>query len=301
MHPDFEPQRTAARQSLATLRVVFDQVAAALAQRCGDGQHLGGRKLDEQQVASFELAWAAADLLAAETGIAALHANSGELDTRLALLFAVDAGGAVGRLETLSLELGLPLASLRSMRDDPSWDLLRQSAAGAQALAAAGRGVAAARGEVGAVPLDESHALAQESFRRFSQEVVAPLAEQIHRENLTVPESLLQPLREMGVFGLSVPEQYGGSAPDAHEDSLLMVLVTEALSEGSLAAAGNLITRPEILTRALLAGGAREQQAHWLPRLAVGEPLCAIAITEPDYGSDVASLGLRAASRAAGA
>ena len=148
MHPDFEPQRTAARQSLATLRVVFDQVAAALAQRCGDGQHLGGRKLDEQQVASFELAWAAADLLAAETGIAALHANSGELDTRLALLFAVDAGGAVlERLETLSLELGLPLASLRSMRDDPSWDLLRQSAAGAQALAAAGRGVAAARGE----------------------------------------------------------------------------------------------------------------------------------------------------------
>jgi len=204
------------------------------------------------------------------------------------------------RLETLSLELGLPLGALRLMRDDPSWDLLRQSAAGAQALAAAGRAVAAARGEVGAVPLDESHALAQESFRRFSQEVVAPLAEQIHRENLTVPESLLQPLREMGVFGLSVPEQYGGSAPDAHEDSLLMVLVTEALSEGSLAAAGSLITRPEILTRALLAGGTREQQAHWLPKLAVGDPLCAIAITEPDYGSDVASLGLRATRVAGG-
>jgi len=301
MHPDFEPQRTAARQSLAMLREVFDQVAAALAQRCGDGQRLGGRRLDEQQVASFELAWAAADLLAAETGMDALQADSAELDTRLALLFAVDAGAAVlGRLETLSLELGLPLSALRRMRDDPSWDLLRQSAAGAQALAAAGRAVAAARGEVGAVPLDESHALAQESFRRFSQEVVAPLAEQIHRENLTVPESLLQPLREMGVFGLSVPEQYGGSAPDAHEDSLLMVLVTEALSEGSLAAAGSLITRPEILTRALLAGGTREQQAHWLPRLAVGDPLCAIAITEPDFGSDVASLGLRATRVAGG-
>ena len=301
MHPDFEPQRTAARQSLAMLREVFDQVAVALAQRCGDGQRLGGRRLDEQQVASFELAWAAADLLAAETGMDALQADSAELDTRLALLFAVDAGAAVlGRLETLSLELGLPLSALRRMRDDPSWDLLRQSAAGAQALAAAGRAVAAARGEVGAVPLDESHALAQESFRRFSQEVVAPLAEQIHRENLTVPESLLQPLREMGVFGLSVPEQYGGSAPDAHEDSLLMVLVTEALSEGSLAAAGSLITRPEILTRALLAGGTREQQAHWLPRLAVGDPLCAIAITEPDFGSDVASLGLRATRVAGG-
>jgi (2S)-methylsuccinyl-CoA dehydrogenase len=66
--------------------------------------------------------------------------------------------------------------------------------------------------------------------------------------------------------------------------------VTEALSEGSLAAAGSLITRPEILSRALLAGGTAEQKAHWLPRLAAGDPLCAIAITEPDYGSDVASL-----------
>jgi (2S)-methylsuccinyl-CoA dehydrogenase len=154
--------------------------------------------------------------------------------------------------------------------------------------------VVAAHGEVGRVPLDESHALAQESFRRFAQDVVAPLAGRIHREDLTVPEALLQPLREMGVFGLSVPERWGGSAPDDREDALLMVLVTEALSEGSLAAAGSLITRPEILTRALLAGGTREQQDHWLPRLAAGDPLCAISITEPDHGSDVASLTLRA-------
>jgi len=153
--------------------------------------------------------------------------------------------------------------------------------------------VLASQGDVGRVPLDEPHALAQESFRRFAEEVVAPQAEAIHRQDLTVPESLLQSLREMGVFGLSVPEQYGGSAPDDREDALLMVLVTEALSEGSLAAAGSLITRPEILTRALLAGGTREQQAHWLPRLAAGDPLCAIAITEPDYGSDVAALQLR--------
>jgi (2S)-methylsuccinyl-CoA dehydrogenase len=70
--------------------------------------------------------------------------------------------------------------------------------------------------------------------------------------------------------------------------------VTEALSEGSLAAAGSLITRPEILTRALLAGGTPEQQEYWLPRLAAGDPLCAISITEPDHGSDVASLTCRA-------
>lgn len=289
-----------ARQVLSGLRAATTVATAALAQRCAAGGRLSSRLLDATQVPSFELAWAAAELLAAETCLAQLRDDSTEVDVRLGLLFAADAAVSVlARLEALHLDLDLPTQDLRKLRDAPHWDALLRSAAGAQALAQAGDAVIAARGEVGEVPLDESHALAQESFRRFAQEVVAPQAEQIHRENLTVPESLLQPLREMGVFGLSVPQQYGGSAPDEHEDSLLMVLVTEALSEGSLAAAGSLITRPEILARALLAGGTREQQAHWLPRLAAGEPLCAIAITEPDHGSDVASLTLRA-SRVAG-
>jgi (2S)-methylsuccinyl-CoA dehydrogenase len=123
---------------------------------------------------------------------------------------------------------------------------------------------------------------------------VAPLAESIHREDLTVPESLLEPLREMGVFGLSIPQRFGGIAPDERDDNLMMIVVTEALSEASLAAAGSLITRPEILARALITGGTDEQKAIWLPQVASGEPLCAIAITEPDFGSDVASLQLRA-------
>jgi (2S)-methylsuccinyl-CoA dehydrogenase len=73
----------------------------------------------------------------------------------------------------------------------------------------------------------------------------------------------------------------------------MMIAVTEALSEASLAAAGSLITRPEILARALMAGGTDQQKSDWLPKLAAGEPLCAIAITEPNYGSDVASLSLQ--------
>jgi (2S)-methylsuccinyl-CoA dehydrogenase len=72
-----------------------------------------------------------------------------------------------------------------------------------------------------------------------------------------------------------------------------MIAITEALSQASLAAAGSLITRPEILSRALLVGGTELQKRHWLPRIARGEPLCAIAITEPDYGSDVANLRLQ--------
>jgi (2S)-methylsuccinyl-CoA dehydrogenase len=293
-------QIASARCALAALRSALDAATASLAARCTVRGKLGAAQLDAHQIECFELAWAAAELLAAETAIAMLREDSSALDARLALLFAVDAGESVlGRLETLSLDLGLPAALLDALRT-PEWRELRRAASAAQALELAGSGVIAAQGEVGTVPLDEGHALAQESFRRFSAQVVAPQAEAIHRDNLTVPESLLQPLREMGVFGLSVPQQYGGSAPDDREDTLLMVLVTEALSEGSLAAAGSLITRPEILARALLAGGDRAQQAHWLPRLAAGDPLCAIAITEPDYGSDVASLNLRATRVAGG-
>src|SRR5437667_462283 len=143
------------------------------------------------------------------------------------------------------------------------------------------------------VELDQESMLAREAFRRFASDVVAPVAEKIHREDLTVHETLLAPLREMGVFGLAIPEQYGGHAPEGHDNTPMMIAVTEALSEASLAAAGSLITRPEILARALLAGGTEAQKQHWLPKLAAGEPLCAIAITEPDYGSDVASLALK--------
>lgn len=283
-----------ARKVLQALRTAFDAGARALAQRCAENGRLSGARLDAAQVASFDLAWAAADLLAAEAALDRVRAAATQLDARLALLFAADASLAVlEKLEAIYLELALDAQALDAIRADGALRALRRDAAGAQALDAAGLAVADARGEVGALDLDEDHRLAQDAFRRFAGEVVAPQAEAIHRDNLTIPESLLQPLREMGVFGLSVPQQYGGSAPDDHEDALLMVLVTEALSEGSLAAAGSLITRPEILTRALLAGGTREQQARWLPQLAAGQPLCAIAITEPDYGSDVAGLALK--------
>ena len=73
-----------------------------------------------------------------------------------------------------------------------------------------------------------------------------------------------------------------------------MIVVTEELSRGSLGAAGSLITRPEILARALLKGGTEEQKQKWLPQLAVGDPLCAVAVTEPNYGSDVANMRLKA-------
>src|ERR1700746_2624733 len=77
--------------------------------------------------------------------------------------------------------------------------------------------------------------------------------------------------------------------------NVVMIITTEELSAASLAAAGSLITRPEILTKALLQGGTPEQKKTWLPRIASGELMVAISVTEPDTGSDVASVKCRAA------
>lgn len=284
----------AASAILSRARGLFDAAVLALAQACLDNGRLSARRLDERQVASFEMAWGGAELLAAETAVASLTAKSDALSVQLALVFTVDAVVALlDRLDVMCSEAGIDLAPVDALRSAPEWRALRQRCGSAAALQAAGRGVVEAQGLVGEIVLDEQHALAQDAFRRFAAEVVAPQAEAIHRHDLTVPESLLQPMREMGVFGLAIPERFGGSAPDEREDTLLMVVVTEALSEGSLAAAGSLITRPEILTRALLAGGTEEQRAHWLPRLAAGDPLCAIAMTEPDFGSDLAACQLK--------
>ncbi|MGE0330327.1 MAG: acyl-CoA dehydrogenase family protein [Ramlibacter sp.] len=294
MDDTIKQQLHAAREVLAALRPVFDAGVAALAQACASQGRLVSRLLDEKQVASFELAWAGAELLAAETSVAAVTPGSPVLQAQLALVFTVDAViSVIDRLETVCAEAGLDAVALRGVRDSAAWITLRREAGGAPALEATGRAVAQGDDDVGAPVLDGQHAQAQDAFRRFAAEVVAPQAEAIHRHDLTVPESLLQPMREMGVFGLAIPEKFGGSGPDEYDDTLLMVVVTEALSEASLAAAGSLITRPEILSRALMSGGTEAQKAHWLPRLAAGDPLCAIAITEPDYGSDVAALGLK--------
>ena len=144
------------------------------------------------------------------------------------------------------------------------------------------------------------HAMMRETFRRFADEKVAPRAERIHREDAMIPDEIIQGLRELGCFGLSVPARYGGLLADDAEDSLGMVLVTEELSRGSLGAAGSLITRPEIMARALLEGGTPEQRRRWLPGIAAGDPLVAVAVTEPAVGSDVANVALRATPAARG-
>jgi len=138
--------------------------------------------------------------------------------------------------------------------------------------------------------LDPDFELARETFHRFAAERVRPHAEHVHRTNGDIPEEIISGLAELGGFGLSVPESYGGFATGSESDYLGMVIATEELSWGSLGIGGSLITRPEILCRALVDGGTEDQKREWLPKLASGELMAAVAVTEPDYGSDVANI-----------
>ncbi len=148
--------------------------------------------------------------------------------------------------------------------------------------------------------LDVDFDLVQDTFRRFAEEQIKPHAEHIHRTNADIPESIISGLAEIGVFGLSIPEEFGGFAGGGESDYYGMVIATEELSRASLGAGGSLITRPEILARALEAGGTEAQKNEWLPRLASGEIMNAVAVTEPDFGSDVAGVKVTATPTADG-
>jgi len=142
--------------------------------------------------------------------------------------------------------------------------------------------------------LDGDFEMVQDTFRRFADEKLAPIAEHIHRTNGDIPEEIIEGLAEMGAFGLSIPAEYGGYGEGGAGEYIGMVVTTEELSRGSLGAGGSLITRPEILSRALIAGGTEEQKHEWLPKLASAEVMNAVAVTEPDYGSDVAGVKVTA-------
>lgn len=287
------PAHHPAAHLLERLSSCFDDACSALAHSCCKGDALDSDALDREQGAEFELAWARADLSAA---VALTKAGGlSALQQQLAGAFVAEAiPRVIARLQSVCLDLGHDESALSALSSSQALLALRRQEGSSQVLARIGALVMETPEALSLPAADEDIAMARDAFERFARSVVAPLAQEIHRANLTVPEALLQPMREMGVFGLSIPQEYGGSATGGAHDNALMLAVTEVLSDASLAAAGSLITRPEILSRALLAGGTPVQKQRWLPKMASGELLCGISITEPDYGSDVASLQLAA-------
>ena len=256
--------------------------------------HLRGREIDAAQMEVYDLALATAELHAARVMLdyADLAAPEDEegFKRSLANLYCADVLAAVlGRLGARHSAFGL-------RPDDFGGESTRfiDEALAPAAVAGIGEAIRRRHGRPPVDHLGDEKSLMRETFRQFAAEQVAPLAEDIHRGDRMIPDAIIEGLRELGCFGLSVPVRYGGLKPDDHEDSLGMVVVTEELSWGSLGAAGSLITRPEIMARAVLDGGTEAQKSRWLPGIAAGQPLAAVSVTEPGTGSDVATVALRA-------
>lgn len=169
-------------------------------------------------------------------------------------------------------------------------------------LLAAARGLRADPGRIAALlaggaeadraPGDDMLVMMADQFRRFVDDRVAPHAHGWHLANEYIPIDVVRDMAELGVFGLTVPEEYGGSGLG----KLAMCLVSEELSRGYIGV-GSLGTRSEIAAELIRLGGTEAQQAHYLPKIASGEILPTAVFTEPDSGSDLASLRTRAELR----
>ncbi|WP_339645616.1 acyl-CoA dehydrogenase family protein [Jannaschia helgolandensis] len=141
----------------------------------------------------------------------------------------------------------------------------------------------------GATGQDEELDMIRDQFRRWSTDKVAPHAHGWHLRDELIPMEVIDEMAEMGVFGLTIPEEFGGlGLPKA-----AMCVVSEELSRGYIGV-GSLGTRSEIAAELILCGGTDDQKAKWLPKLASGETLPTAVFTEPNTGSDLGSLKTRA-------
>ncbi len=288
--------QTPADPTLAEARRVLEAALGLLEPALDRAREItdAGKRIDDHQPLTERVAYAATEARAARELLELTERTEAEgrgdphLRRTATAGVALLAGRLRDRLEPALDELGLPEEALEGAFPAEVRALVRRLAGEAQ-LRALGR-VECERGGRNDTPLDETLEQVREEVRRFAEETVAPEAQRIHLTDALVPDSIVEKMGELGYFGLSIPEEYGGT----EFGNLPMILTTEELSRASLAAAGSLITRPEILAKALLGGGTEEQKRKWLPRIASGELMVGISVTEPDVGSDVASVKCRA-------
>ena len=293
---------TEADTELGSLRELVDEAFALIKSQCQREGKLDAGLLDDRQLVSFELAFCVAEISAARAfNSYALQLGQSEITSQISLSFSAEIIQTVlQRLISRSVDIGRDRNHLLDFYARPIVKLLLDTYLASESLASIGQEITEKNLQRLPSNLDEEKELMRETFFRFANDVVMPLAEDIHREDQDIPDNILRPAAALGCFGTCIPERFGGLQPDDRADSLGMIVVTEELSRGSLGAAGSLITRPEIAARSLLSGGTEAQQQKWLPKLAAGELLCAISITEPNTGSDVAAVSLKATPTAGG-
>ncbi len=282
---------------IPTCRAALGAAEALLAEaRHAVSAKVATASLDSEQFAVHGLAWVA-------TYVEALRQMLGWAER-------LEAAGRLGTLEQLTLQaaFGEYLAQLAGGIAMSQVECVRPGDLGIDAGALASDECALlmcegntaavrqaiadaiAEGELADAALDdETLVLVEEQFRRFSDERIAPNAQDWHREDVLIPDEVIAEMAALGVFGLTAPEAWGG----AGLGKVAMCVVTEQLCRGSLGV-GSLATRSEIACELILAHGTEAQQQRWLRPIVAGEVLPTAVFTEPDTGSDLGSLKTRA-------
>jgi (2S)-methylsuccinyl-CoA dehydrogenase len=292
----FDSELAPYQRALAAAEAYAEVARRAVAARTGGAD---GASLEREQYAAHGLAWtftyvaALKQMLAWAEGLSARSAF-GELE-RLLLQAAFGeyiaqlAGGiplSQGEMVRLG-DLGLGREALKTLFVPEASTLAQGGNTAAVRRRIAELIVDGAFGDDGLN--DESLTLVRAQFRAFSAEKIAPFAHEWHLKNELIPLALIEELAELGVFGLTVPEEYGGLGMGR----TAMCVVTEELSRAFLGV-GSLSTRSEIAAELIRLGGTEEQKKKWLPTIASGMAVPTAVFTEPNTGSDLGALRTRA-------
>ena len=140
--------------------------------------------------------------------------------------------------------------------------------------------------------LNEDQIMIRQEFHKFSKDKIEPFAHEWHLKDELIPLEVIEELAKLGVFGLTIPEEYGGTGLD----KITMCVVSEELSRGYIGV-GSLATRTDIASELILCGGTKEQKEYWLPKISSGEIMPTAVFTEPNTGSDLGNLQTRAVLR----
>jgi (2S)-methylsuccinyl-CoA dehydrogenase len=290
-----------ARQAVQAAEALLADAGASVRARVAVDRHIIERVFQREQRAAHGLAWLATYVeavrqLAAYADRMQAAERLGELEettVRIALgeyLAQMFGGIAMSQGEIVRpSDLGLGADAVAARKTPPVEALIASGNTAARRARLVELICAQSQVSLGAQH-EESLEVIRDEMRRFSAGEVTPYAQAWHRANGYIPIETIATMGEIGVFGLTIPEDFGGMGLGKES----MCVVAEELSRGSLAV-GSLGTRSEIAAELILASGTHEQKSRWLPRIASGEVLPTAVFTEPHAGSDLASIRTRAA------
>jgi (2S)-methylsuccinyl-CoA dehydrogenase len=288
-------------QAVSAVDALFADARRAVADRVMKEGRSVSRLFDREQRATHGLAWLATYVealrqLAAYAERLAATGNFGEIEK---LLVRIGAGEYLAQIfGGIAMSQG-EIVRLADLGLSPAATAARMTPAVEQLIAFGNAAPRRARlvelirhqheATIGACGLDETLDSIREEMHKFADDRIVPHAHQWHLRNDYIPLDIIGQMSELGVFSLTIPEDYGGMGLGKES----MCVVSEELSRGYIGV-GSLGTRSEIAAELILGSGTEEQKRKWLPKIASGEVLPTAVFTEPNTGSDLASLKTRA-------